>query len=262
MSDARHAPGTFSWFECGSRDAAAAKAFYTRLFGWTAEDQPMPGDMEGHYTMLRLEGEDVAGLYQLAGPMAELPAHWATYVAVSSVDETLGRVEALGGEVAAPPIDVPGVGRIGVLADPTGATIALFQAGEHPGSGRHGRIPGAFCWSELATDDVAEAGGFYSELFGWTMKTDTGDPPYTEFLLDGTPVAGMMALTPHHGDAPPHWLPYVTVADCGRTAAKVSELGGSVIVPPTEVPGVGTFSVFFDPGGAGLAVIEFAEGAP
>ena len=262
MSDAGHAPGTFSWFECGSRDAAAARTFYTRLFGWTAEDRPLPGDIEGHYTMLRLDGEDVAGLYQLAGPTAELPPHWATYVTVSSVDDTLSEAESLGGKAAAPPMDVPGVGRIAFLEDPTGAMIALFQPGEHRGSGRQGRVPGAFCWSELATNDVAKAGDFYSKLFDWTTKTDAGDPPYTEFRLAGTSVAGMLALTPRHGDAPPHWLPYVTVANCETTAAKVSELGGNVIVPPTEVPEVGTFSVFFDPGGAGLAVIQFAEGSP
>lgn len=261
MSDAKHVPGTFSWFECGSRDAAAAKTFYTRLFGWTAEDRPLPGDMPGNYTMLRLDGEDVAGLYQLAGPTAELPPHWATYVTVSSVDDTLSKAESLGGQVAAPAIYVPGVGRIAFLEDPTGAAIALFQPGEHRGSGKQGKIPGAFCWSELATSDVTKAGEFYTRLFDWTMTTDAGDPPYSEFLLDGTPVAGMLALTPQHGDAPPRWLPYVTVANCETTAAKVSELGGNVIVPPTEVPEVGTFSVFFDPGGAGLAVIQFAEGS-
>lgn len=261
MPDAEHAPGTFSWFECGSRDAAAAKEFYTRLFGWSAEDRPLPGDMEGQYTMLRLDGEDVAGLYELAGPMAEVPPHWATYVTVSSVDETAARAESLGGKVAAPPMDVPGVGRIAFLEDPTGAMIALFQPGEHRGSAKQGRTPGAFCWSELATNDVARAGEFYRQLFDWTSKSDDGDPPYTEFLRDGTAIAGMLALTPQHGDAPPHWLPYVAVADCEATAAKASELGGQVIVLPTEVPEVGTFAVFFDPGGAGLAVIEFAEGS-
>ena len=261
MPTTPHSPGTFCWFECGSRDAAAAKAFYTGLFGWTAEDRPMPGDMEGHYTMLRLDGKDVGGLYQLAGPMAEVPPHWATYVTVASVDDSAGRATSLGGTIAAPPMDVPGVGRIAFIQDPTGAMIGLFQLGEHPGSGVHGKVPGAFCWSELATDDVARADDFYRGLLGWTSKTDAGEPPYTEFLLGGAPVAGMMALTPQHGDAPPHWLPYVTVADCAAIAARVGELGGTVIVPPTEVPGVGSFTVFFDPGGAGLAVIEFPDGA-
>ena len=70
-----------------------------------------------------------------------------------------------------------------------------------------------------------------------------------------------MALTPKHGDIPPNWLPYVTVADCEASAARVTELGGKVIVPPTDVPEVGKFAVFCDPGGAALAIIQFAEGA-
>ncbi len=262
MTDPQPVPGTFAWFECGSRDAAASKGFYTKLFGWTAEDHPMPGDMGGRYTMLKLEGEDVAGLYQLAGPMAGVPPHWATYVRVASVDETVSKTESLGGKVAAPAMDVPGVGRIAFLQDPTGATIGVFRPGEHKGLGRQGRTPGAFCWSELATHDTAAAGEFYGKLFDWTPKTDAGTPPYTEFRIGGRPIAGMMPLTPKHGGAPPHWLPYVAVADCGGIATAVTDLGGTLVVPPTDIPGVGTFAVFFDPGGAGLAVIQFAEGAP
>jgi predicted enzyme related to lactoylglutathione lyase len=260
MADPQHVPGTFSWFECGSSDAAASKSFYTRLFGWTAEDKPMAGDMGGHYTMFKLGGEDVAGLYELAGPMAGAPPCWATYVTVANVDETVSQAESLGGKAGAPAMDVPGVGRIAFVQDPTGAMIALFQPGEHRGAGTQGKMPGAFCWSELSTGDTATAGKFYSQLFDWSMKTDASATPYTEFQIGGKSVAGMMELTPRHGDIPPNWLPYVTVADCEASAARVTELGGKVVVPPTEVPEVGTFAVFCDPGGAALAIIQFADG--
>ncbi|MDX1388121.1 MAG: VOC family protein, partial [Acidobacteriota bacterium] len=206
-------------------------------------------------------GKDVAGLYQLAGPMAEIPPYWATYVNVADVDATVEKAQSLGGSVGAPPMDVPDVGRIAFLQDPTGAMIALFKPGEHPGSGMQGKIPGAFCWSELSTNDTAAAGEFYGKLFDWTMKTDASATPYTEFQLGGVSIAGMMALTPQHGDIPPNWLPYVTVTDCEASAAKVTELGGKVVVPPTDVPEVGKFAVFCDPGGAALAIIQFAEGA-
>ena len=66
----------------------------------------------------------------------------------------------------------------------------------------------------------------------------------------------MATLTPEHGDAPPNWLPYVAVDDCDACAAKVSELGGHTLVPPTDVPNVGRFSVFADPAGACLAFIH------
>ena len=257
MSKPDHPAGAFCWFECGSTDAAAAKDFYTRLFGWNAQDVPMPGDMEGHYTLLKVGDQDMAGLYQLAGPQFEgVPSNWSTYVKVDSADETLERATALGGTVAAPAMDVPGVGRIGFLQDPTGAHIGVFQAGEHPGSAQLS-VEGAMGWSELATRDTEKAAAFYTELFNWGAKVDDKGPmPYTEFQVGGQSIGGMMEMTPQHGDAPPHWLPYVLVDDCNASAAKVTELGGNILVPPTDVPNVGRFAVFTDPAGAALAIIK------
>jgi predicted enzyme related to lactoylglutathione lyase len=252
------APGTFCWFECGSTDAAKSKAFYAGLFGWNTVDAPMPGDCGGHYTLLKVGESDVGGLYQMDGPQFEgVPSHWLTYVAVTDCDETAERARSLGADVMAPPMDVPGIGRIAVLRDPTGASFALFQAGEHRGAAELGPVHGAVGWSELATNDTAAAKAFYTELFDWGAKTDTGGPiEYTEFQLGGTSIGGMMALTPEHGDAPPHWLPYVLVDDCEATAAKVAELGGETIVAPRDIEDVGRFSVFADPTGAVLAVFE------
>jgi predicted enzyme related to lactoylglutathione lyase len=81
MAKPNHPAGTFCWFECGSKDAAKAKPFYTQLFGWNAADMPMPGG-GGTYTILQGGGEDLAGLYQMSGPQFEgVPSHWLTYVA-------------------------------------------------------------------------------------------------------------------------------------------------------------------------------------
>lgn len=261
MPESSPTPGSFAWFECGSRDAATAKRFYTRLFDWTAEDRPMTGGMEGHYTIFRRNGADVAGLYQLAGPMADLPPHWATYVTVKSADEAVRRVAELGGKVGCPPMDVPGVGRMAFIQDPTGAALAVFEPGAHRGVALQGPTPGSFCWAELATNDLPAAGEFYSALFDWGLKKSEGEVHYTEFELAGEAIGGMMPLERSHGDAPPHWLPYVTVIDCDATVEMVTVLGGKIAEPATDIPGVGCFAVVLDPGGAGLAVIQFPEGA-
>lgn len=259
METIQNRPGTFCWFECGTTDAASAKRFYTGLFGWSAVDVPMPEDM-GVYTLFRIDERDVAGLYELKGPQFEnVPPHWMTYVRVEDVDESAAKAESLGGKIEAPPIDVPGVGRIAVIADPTGAHISLFKPGEHPGAPASSQ-PGHFGWSELATNDTAAAQEFYGRLFGWGAKVDDNTAiPYTEFQLEGVSLAGMMALTAQQGDAPPHWLPYVVVADCDAVAAKAAELGGTQIVPPTHIPDVGPFSVFADPAGAVLAVVQLKQ---
>jgi predicted enzyme related to lactoylglutathione lyase len=257
MTEINHAPGSFCWFECGTTDSAAAKKFYTELFGWSVEDHPMPGGMEGHYTILRLGEHEVAGLYQMSGPQLQgVPSHWATYVKVESTDETAKKAVSIGGQILVPPMDVPGVGRMAVVQDPTGATISLFQCGEHPGMAQLGFTPGTFGWSELATRDTDTAAGFYTGLFGWEAKSDEGGPmPYTEFQVGGRSIGGMMEMTECHGDAPPHWTPYVMVKDCDAVTTRAGELGGNILVPPTDIPEVGRFSVLQDPTGAVLATI-------
>ena len=90
-------PGTFSWADLGTVDAAAVKAFYAGLFGWEAEDVPA-GDA-GTYTMLRKDGREVAGMSELSAEMGEqgVPPHWLSYVTVEDVDATVARAEELGG---------------------------------------------------------------------------------------------------------------------------------------------------------------------
>ncbi len=153
-----HAPGTFCWFECGTTDAAAARDFYTKLFGWGTVDVPMPGDTGGTYTLLQVDGADIAGLYELVGPQFEgVPSHWLPYVSVESADESAVRAEALGATIVLAPMDVPGVGRLACFADSTGANIAVFQLGEHPGTDIDKTNLG---WAELHTPDSEASKAF------------------------------------------------------------------------------------------------------
>ncbi|MFQ5670930.1 MAG: VOC family protein [Acidobacteriota bacterium] len=262
MTRTHHLPGTFCWFECGTRNAAATTDFYKKLFGWNSTDVPMPGEMAGKYTLLKMGEDDIAGLYQMAGPRFEgVPSHWMTFVTVEDVDGSAERARALGGKILAPPMDVPGVGRMAVLEDSTGAKISVFKPGDHPGSAPLVMISGTFGWSELATRDTRAAKAFYTELFGWRAKTDeTGAMPYTEFMAGGKPIGGMLEMTARHGDLPPYWLPYVMVEDTDAIVSKVGPLGGRVTVPATDIPGVGRFAVFAEPKGAVLAVIKLDSG--
>jgi predicted enzyme related to lactoylglutathione lyase len=117
--------------------------------------------------------------------------------------------------------------------------------------------PGKFIWNELATSDSAGCAKFYCELFGWTATT-TPNPhhQYTIFKLGDQQVGGMIQMTKEWGDARPHWMGYVAVADVDASAAKVKELGGSVCVPPTDIPNIGRFSVVQDPTGAVFSIMS------
>lgn len=117
---------------------------------------------------------------------------------------------------------------------------------------------GMFSWFELLTSDVAGAKKFYKSLFGWkTADMSMPGMKYTTISAGGDEVAGMMAMPPKAKKMPPHWGAYVTVDDVDATAKKAVKLGGKVIVPAQDVPGVGRFCVIQDPQGAMLSVITY-----
>lgn len=249
--------GEFCWNELGTRDIESAVRFYKELFGWGTLSHDM-GEM-GTYYIFQLEGKDTAGGYRMFGPQFEgIPPHWACYVWVDDVDATAATAGALGGQVLQPPMDVHNVGRMAFLKDPQGATFAVFKGKEHQGAARLGPKPGTFCWNELMTTDAARAREFYSSLLGWALSEMPMGPgqTYTVFKAGETTAAGMMEMKgPQFQGVPPHWMPYVTVADCDSAASKAAKLGATVLVPPTDVPNTGRFAVIKDPGGAVCGIL-------
>jgi hypothetical protein len=116
--------GAFSWSELMTRDPAAAAAFYAGLFGWKTESMPMPG---GTYTVVKAGESSVGGITALPAGAEGMPPAWGVYVTVTDVDATVAQAVALGGKVVAPVMQVPGVGRMAVLADPQGAVFNVMQ---------------------------------------------------------------------------------------------------------------------------------------
>ena len=122
---------------------------------------------------------------------------------------------------------------------------------------------GEFCWNELGTTNIESCKSFYAELLGWQIKQNA--PPadgegsgmiYNEFSIDGKKqLGGMYQMGKEFGDTPSHWMAYVAVDDVDASAAKVTELGGSVCVPPTDIPNTGRFCVINDPTGATISLI-------
>jgi uncharacterized protein len=120
-----------------------------------------------------------------------------------------------------------------------------------------------FCWYELMTTDTAAGGEFYAKVVGWKPEEAQGATPYTMFLAPGgTPVGGMMGLPPEMREqgARPGWVGYVAVDDIEASTAKVAGLGGTVHRPPSDIPGVGRFSVVADPFGAVFQLFHAAPG--
>lgn len=248
-------PGNFCWYELATNDQAAAKKFYCELFGWTVTDAPMGPDFV--YTTFLLRGKKVGATYLMMPDQIKqgVPPHWGTYVAVTSVDDTLAKAKSLGATVIAGPMDVAEHGRMVVMQDPTGAIISAWQPNQHQGAQLTAE-EGSFGWSELMTRDTAAATKFYTSLFGWKTKVSDGPGfPYTHWQNDGADIGGMMAIMKEWGPMPSNWGNYVQVKDCDETAAKATSLGGKVCMPPTDIPNTGRFAMIQDPQGASFNVI-------
>ena len=250
-----YAPGTFCWADLGTPDSAAAKRFYTSLFGWDFDDRPMGPDAA--YTMFNVDGKAVAALYQ--EPTHEgTPPHWLSYISVESADDAVAVARNLGGAIIDEAFDVFDVGRMAVIQDPTGGVVALWEPKRHIGAAVVGEV-NTICWNELATTDTSAAGQFFQELLGWAAETrQLGGVAYTRFKCGEAAAAGMMEIGAYWSSAPPHWLVYFAVDDCDARAARATSLGATVKVPPSDIAGVGRFAVIEDPHGAAFAIIRLA----
>jgi predicted enzyme related to lactoylglutathione lyase len=237
--------GTFVWHDQVSDDPKQAQDFYTQLFGWETE---VFESSEGDYTMISSGGQRHGGFGKAIEGAP--PPHWLSHVRVESVDGTLEKVRGAGGELAAGPFEMGDVGRMAIITDPQGAHISVYEPkADNP------RPEGVFVWDELGTTDADAAQRFYETVFGWTtedMGPDYGG--YRIFNRGETGIAGFMTLP--DDSIPPHWHPYVAVADPDATVAKATELGGSTLVEPMDVPKVGRVGVLRDPQGASFGIIK------
>lgn len=117
-------PGSFVWNELHARNIAAAKDFYSAVFGWGADTSAMP---EGSYTEWKVDGRSIAGMMEMGSQFpSSVPPHWLVYFAVEDADETVSHAQELGGQVIVPATDM-GPGRFAVLSDPVGAVFAIIQ---------------------------------------------------------------------------------------------------------------------------------------
>jgi uncharacterized protein len=119
---------------------------------------------------------------------------------------------------------------------------------------------GRFTWYELLTTDVAAAKSFYANVVGWGVG-DAGDPggDYTFFTINQTPVSGLMTLPDEvrRRGASPYWIGYVAVDDVDAAVARVRQSGGTVHIPPAEIPGVSRVAVVADPQMTMIALIKW-----
>ena len=114
-------PGTLSWSECRTTDAAAAEQFYRAVFDCVIT--PIDMGMDEPYRVLEVGGKSVAGLWEID----DGPSHWATTFNVAETDASCVQGEKLGALVLQRPRDIATVGRYAELRDPVGAIFGVIQ---------------------------------------------------------------------------------------------------------------------------------------
>ena len=112
--------------------------------------------------------------------------------------------------------------------------------------------PGSIVHVEIASNDLPRTKQFFNTVFGWKMQ-EMPEMNYTMFQAPGAPHGG---ITPPQGGMPAGTLNHILSNDIVATARKIEQNGGAILVPKTEIPKIGWFAVFREPGGAVLALYE------
>jgi hypothetical protein len=115
----------FVHVELLTNDTGKAKAFYKKLFDWKLEDVP---GMD--YTLIDV-GEGTGGGI-MKNPAPNVPSSWLAYVLVEDAASSTQKAKELGAKILREVTEIPNVGKFSVIADPTGAVLALWQPKPHP----------------------------------------------------------------------------------------------------------------------------------
>jgi predicted enzyme related to lactoylglutathione lyase len=253
--------GVPCWVDVLVPDPAGTLEFYSGIFGWEFEGPgKMPGEPSSEYFVARMRGRDVAGVGLL--PQGAPEPSWTTHVRVTSADDAAAAAREASGTIVVEPFDVPPVGRMAVLDDPTGARFVAWEAGGREGA-QIVNEPAAWSMSTLFSPDPSAAEEFYGSVFGWE-PTSFG-PGISLFGLPGyvggepeQPVPRDVVATMAPGDGERgQWRPDFWIADVEEAAAAAERLGGEVVEPPADFPGAPFKSALLaDPAGARFSVSQ------
>jgi predicted enzyme related to lactoylglutathione lyase len=244
------------WTDLATSDPAAARDYYAKLFGWKVEVNPDP--QYGGYALAKISGKDVAGI----GPtqMDEQPSAWTVYIGTPDAAETAKKMEAAGGKVIAPVMEVGDQGHMAIVQDPSGAFLGLWQAKSMMGA--QGAGANTMGWAELNSRGFEKASSFYKKVFGWgekKMDMGAGMGQYTEFQVSGDSIAGGMEMNPMvPAEVPSYWMVYFNVENVDTAFKSATQHGGKEMLAPQDMPG-GRFAIVSDPQGAAFGLLKMDE---
>jgi uncharacterized protein len=237
------------WIDLLTSDLDRAQQFYGTVFGWTFESA---GTEYGGYVNAFKDGRPVAGLMGNT-PEMQSPDGWTTYLHTADINATVATATAAGGVSCVAPMEIKDKGWMGMLTDPTGAFVGLWQPTGHQGF-EVVNEGGAPVYFQLTTRDYGKALDFYREVFGWQIESvsDTDEFRYSTALFDGDALLGVMdGTTDLPEGVPSNWFFFLGSDDVDKTVQLIVDNGGSVIRGAEDTP-YGRLAAVADPTGAGF----------
>jgi predicted enzyme related to lactoylglutathione lyase len=177
---------------------------------------------------------------------------WLGYIGVDDVDATAADIVKAGGAQHMPATDIPGVGRLAMLANPQGAMFYVMRGAIEGTSTSFAPTKTGHChWNELATSDPGAALTFYRKRFGWETSDamSMGEAGDYQFLTQNGETFGAVMKRREDGP-PPRWTFYFGVEDIDVATKAATERGATVHYGPVEVPGDCLIIIASDPQGA------------
>jgi len=263
LSETQPSPtGGYIWYELMTPDPEGSKAFYDAVVGWNIG--PAVEEFKGYRMINRSDGKAAGGIMPIDEEMQQHGARptWLGYIHVTDVDRSAASIEQAGGKTFIAPFDIPNVGRIAMVADPTGAPFYIMKPTPpandpaaqsdvfSPTDAQHVR------WNELSTTDQEGAIDFYKRQFGWKQEGampmgEMGD--YRFIQANGVNIGAIMRKPPQLPVSV--WSYYIGVDDIDRAIQAVNDGGGKVLNGPHEIPG-GEFALNgMDPQGASFGLV-------
>ena len=253
------------WYELMTPDPGAVASFYRATLGWEIppEGHDMPNGSQ-YREIRRADGGHAGGVLTLTPQMAGGGSRpgWMIYFDVDDVDAAVAKAQGFGATVHMPPMTMPGVGRMAMVADPHGAPFYLMDPTPPPDQPDaqsdvfQPDTPGHSWWNELQTPDEPASTRFYTGLFGWNAGNamPMGDKGDYRFVEAGGKAIG--AINPWLADwLPVSWLPYFGVADIDAARAAAEANGGTIRSETHQVPGGDFIFTASDPAGAPVGFV-------
>ena len=253
-----HLPGKFVWADLFTTDPVAATKFYSGLFGWTANSISQDGKT---YTVFSNGSRPVAGLAPRPISNTKRLSRWISYIAVEDVAATIKRVTKAGGQVQAEPREFPDRGIQAIIADTEGSTIGLLQSSSGDALDEEPKA-GDWNWFELFVKQPQAVAAFYQKVLSYEMAADTRTKRKNDFLLSsgGLARAGVAPL-PENEEAKAGWLGVVRVDHMDEALARVTKLGGEVMLAPRPAEYDSRFAIIADSTGGAIGLVEYVNNA-